>query len=83
MPTFEYYCPENSRTVEVLHGMTTELQTWGEVCEKAGVEAGDTPVDTPVEKLMGIGMMAAKPKPRSNGETPPSGGCCGGMCQGH
>lgn len=31
MPTYEYFCPENGRSVEALHGMNTTLTTWGAV----------------------------------------------------
>ena len=86
MPTYEYYCPENGRTVEAMHGMTTTLETWGEVCERAEVEPGPTPADTPVEKLLGAGMVVARrevPDPGACTGPTPGGGCCGGMCSGH
>ena len=52
-PTYEYFCPENGRSVEVLHGMSTTLSTWGEVCAAQDLEPGDTPTHTRVEKLLG------------------------------
>lgn len=52
MPYYEYHCEPNGRTLEVRHGMTEHLTTWGELAERAGAEAGDTPTGTPVERLM-------------------------------
>ena len=60
MPTYEYYCPDNDQTVEVMHGMSTTLDTWSEVCDKAEIELGTTPPETPVKKLLGTGMLATK-----------------------
>jgi predicted nucleic acid-binding Zn ribbon protein len=84
MPTYEYYCPTNHRTVEVLHGMSVAVATWGEACERAGIDPGTTPAEAPVEKLLGAGMVIAKSRPAEdfNCGNPMSGGggCCGGGC---
>ena len=82
MPTYQYYCTENHRTLEVIHGMSATVETWGELCAIAEADVGDTPAQAPVEKLMGTGMvLAKKPDP---GSAPPAGGCgCSGMCHGH
>lgn len=79
MPTYDYYCPSNDRTVEVVHRMAETLRTWGEVCERAGLDLGDTPAEAPVERVItgaaGIvgGTYASDPPPSG-------GGCAGGMC---
>ncbi len=52
MPYYEYHCDTNKQTIEVRHGMDERLETWGELAERAGVEAGTTPADTPVDKLL-------------------------------
>jgi hypothetical protein len=52
MPYYEYHCASNGRTLEVRHSMSERLSTWGEVAERAGMDAGDTPVDAPVERLL-------------------------------
>lgn len=52
MPTYEYYCPENQRRVEVLHGIKEKATTWGELCELAGTGLQGTPADAPVTKLL-------------------------------
>lgn len=52
MPMYEYFCPANEQTIEVEHGMRTTLATWGELCAAAGLEAGPTPADAPVQRLI-------------------------------
>ncbi|EGV52801.1 FmdB family zinc ribbon protein [Candidatus Endoriftia persephonae] len=80
MPTYDYFCETNSRTVEVSHKMSELLSTWGELCDKASIEPGDTPLDAPVKKLLsGPAVISGA----SRNEAPPcaSGGCCpGGSC---
>ena len=45
MPYYEYQCAANGRTVEVRHGMSEELTTWGQLVERAAVDQGETPGD--------------------------------------
>ncbi len=52
MPTYEYLCEINGRTVEVSHRMAEQLRTWGELCERAGISAGRTAPSAPVKKLI-------------------------------
>ena len=42
MPSYDYRCPANDRVVEVRHGMNDTVNTWGELCQLAGIEPGDT-----------------------------------------
>ena len=42
MPTYEYYCPTNHQTVEVMHGMSRIVSTWGELCDLAETKPGKT-----------------------------------------
>ena len=42
MPSYDYFCDENGVTIEVVHAMSDRLQTWGELCERAGLELGET-----------------------------------------
>ena len=71
MPTYEYHCDENGRSVEVSHSIGERLNTWAEVCERAGVESGDTADDAPVRRLIfaasfytrGSAAAAARPAP--------------------
>ncbi|MCB1773823.1 MAG: zinc ribbon domain-containing protein [Gammaproteobacteria bacterium] len=81
MPSYDYRCEANDRVVEVRHGINDKLTTWGEVCEKANIDTGDTPADTPVQRLItGGGIVGSSAL--SNPEMPPcgGGGCGGGMC---
>ena len=52
MPSYDYRCEQNGQVVEVRHKMSEKLTTWGEVCEKAGLELGDTPAEAPVQRLI-------------------------------
>ena len=52
MPFYTYLCPANGRQEEAMHGMSRTLTTWRELCEAAGLEPGDTPPDSPVEKVI-------------------------------
>lgn len=52
MPTYDYFCAANARTLEVRHGMNENIQTWGELCARAQVDADDTPPDSPVTRLI-------------------------------
>jgi predicted nucleic acid-binding Zn ribbon protein len=60
MPTYEYRCEANGRTVEVSHPMREKLTTWGQVCTAAGVDPGTTPASAPVEKLLSLSFVAGK-----------------------
>lgn len=79
MPKYDYICDTNGQTVEVSHPMQERLSTWGELCDRAGVAAGDTPLDTPVRKLI-TGAGIVRSGALKNPEAPPcqSGApCCG------
>jgi predicted nucleic acid-binding Zn ribbon protein len=52
MPVYEYYCPANGLSLEVVHPITATLKTWGEVCDAIGRALGDTPADAAVERLL-------------------------------
>ena len=82
MPTYDYRCETNGQTVEVKHRMSEEIHTWGQLCELAGIDAGDTIADAPVRRLATGGQVV---KSSSLGEASApacsAGPCCGGgMC---
>jgi predicted nucleic acid-binding Zn ribbon protein len=83
VPRYDYFCEANDSVVEVSHPMNDRLTTWGEVCERAGLAVGDTPLDTPVRKLI-TGGGIVRSGALKNPEAPPcqSGApCCGaGAC---
>ena len=74
MPYYEYHCPSNGRTVEVRHGMSQMLRTWGEVADHAGTAPDDTARDAPVERV----LSAPVPLTASGSEAPAQG--CGSGC---
>ena len=77
MPTYEYYCEANGKTIEVIHSMSQDLETWGEVCELSGSEVGKTPSESPViRQLSAISSLVPKGGGEQRGGS--SGGCCGG-----
>ena len=80
MPTYEYYCPSNQQTLEVMHGMSRAVSTWGELCELAEASPGKTAADTPVEKLLSAGMVISSQKDAPGMDCSNPGGCCGGGC---
>ena len=54
MAFYSYYCQKNGKTVEVWHSMNKKrFKTWGEVCQCAKMETGDTPSKAPVVRLIG------------------------------
>lgn len=81
MPSYDYLCSTNGRVVEVRHSMSEKLENWGEVCDKAGIELGDTAADAPVKRLITGGSVVSS-SALSNPDAPAcgSGGCAGGMC---
>ncbi len=82
MPTYDYRCETNGRTVEVKHGMAENLSTWGELCERTGVELGGTPADSPIKRLISGGQIISS-SVLSNPEAPAcnTGSCCpSGVC---
>jgi hypothetical protein len=82
MPTYDYRCESNGRVVEVMHRMSEQLHTWGALCDKAGVEPGDTPRDAPVTRMATGGNPITSSSPSGSDGAPAcmTGGCSGGMC---
>ena len=81
MPTYDYRCDANDRVVEVSHRMSEELATWGELCARAGIEAGETPLDSPVKKLATGGNFISGSRTSSPEPACSTGMCCpGGIC---
>ncbi len=79
MPTYDYLCEANGVQLEVRHAMQQQVSAWGELCELAGVDAGDTPRDAPVKKLITAAAVVNR-SALSNPEPACGGGCCGGTC---
>ncbi len=82
MPSYDYHCEANGRVVEVKHGMNETLSTWGELCERAGIEPAGASVDSPVKRLISGGQFI-RSSALSNPEAPAcnTGSCCpSGVC---
>jgi hypothetical protein len=80
MPTYDYRCEANDRVIEVNHRMSENLSSWGELCERLGMDPGATPASAPVHKLATGGNIIST---RGSGNAPAcgTGACCaGGMC---
>jgi len=75
MPTYEYVCPENGREVSVFHAMSVRIATWGELCDLASIDVGETDQSSPVERQIGTGFALP---PRSDKKLGIGGGCCSG-----
>jgi predicted nucleic acid-binding Zn ribbon protein len=58
MPTYEYVCEDNGRTVVVRHGMQVVIRYWGELCYAAQVPLGTTAFEAPVRKRMSAPAIA-------------------------
>jgi hypothetical protein len=82
VPTYDYRCDFSGKIIEVKHRMNERASTWGELCAIAGLDAGDTPLDSPVEKLI-TGGQVIRSSSLGDSPAPPcaNGPCCGsGMC---
>ena len=81
MPTYDYHCPENGQTIEVFHSMSTTLATWGDLCDAAEHDPGDTPRCTPIERQTGAGLMLgdAGDGAAAGGGHGPGCPCCSSM----
>lgn len=62
MPSYDYYCTANGRTVEVEHSMSKKLTIWAEVCYFAQIPLGDTdpqaPVSIAIKRAPGMAVPA-------------------------
>jgi predicted nucleic acid-binding Zn ribbon protein len=81
MPTYEYFCAANGRTVEVSHRMAEQLQNWGEVCSRAGVRPGRTGAAAPVRRLIsGAAVLTGQRRELAPADCAAGPACCGGGC---
>jgi predicted nucleic acid-binding Zn ribbon protein len=79
MPTYDYRCDANGRTLEVRHAMDTTVRTWGELCALLDTAPGDTPAHAPVRKLIS-GAAVLHSGNLGSGEAPPCEGGRGPSC---
>jgi predicted nucleic acid-binding Zn ribbon protein len=65
MPIYDYFCPSNNQKIEVMHSYRQEITTWGELCQLANCELGDTPENAPVRRVLSAPMLSI---PTSNSD---------------
>ena len=65
MPIYDYFCPSNNQPIEGMHSYTHEITTWGEVCQLANCDLGDTPKDALVRRVVSAPMLSI---PTSNAD---------------
>ena len=81
MPTYDYRCEANGQIVEVKHPMSELLKTWGELCERAGTDPGETPPDSPVNRLITGGQFIDSSSLSDAAPACTTGTCCPtGVC---
>lgn len=80
MPRYDYLCEANGQTVEVNHKMSEQVTTWGELCAIAEIDAGSTPPESPVTKLITGGSPLLKSNGGGMPPCGPGGGCGPGGC---
>lgn len=77
MPSYDYHCPSNGKTVEVEHKIAERIATWGELCRRAGVPLAGTPANAKVQKLITGGSIVRSAALGSKMERPCDTGPCG------
>ena len=80
MPTYDYKCEANGKILEVQHRMSDVVQTWGELCDLAGINPEGTPLTAAVTRLPTGGNVL---KSGLNESAPPcqtGAGCPGRAC---
>ncbi len=81
MPTYDYFCESNGVRLEVRHKMDETVATWSDLCRLAGIEPGDTPLQSPVKKLITAAALVNRSALSNPEPACASGGCCpGGAC---
>ncbi len=81
MPSYDYRCIENNRVVEVNHSMNEKLTTWGEVCERAGLDLDGISANSPVERLITGGQFINSNSLKNPEPSCATGSCCpSGVC---
>ena len=63
MPTYQYHCAANGRSLEVKHRMSETLSTWGELCTAAGLASDGTPADSPIAKVLAPTFVDSEKQP--------------------
>ncbi|MGR9107117.1 MAG: zinc ribbon domain-containing protein [Gammaproteobacteria bacterium] len=80
MPTYDYRCDTTGEVFEVKHRMQEVLKTWGELCERTGIDPGDVAPDSSVTRLATGGQVVKSSNLGERAAPCGAGGCGGGMC---
>jgi len=81
MPKYDYRYELNGQTVEISHAMNDAIHTWGELCLLADIDAGGTPADSPVHKIISGGFVATGVSPQASSHSYTAPTCCSsGAC---
>ena len=82
MPTYDYFCEANGQVIEVSHRMSERMETWQELCDRAGIEPGDTAGEARVQRLISGGNVVHSSSLGSGSPRPCDRGvpCRGGSC---
>lgn len=78
MPTYDYRCEANGQVLEVKHRMNEPVSTWGELCAMSGEMLGETPADSPVQRLATGGQVVKSSNLGSEAAPCGMGSRCGG-----
>jgi len=79
VPTYDYACEENGQTVEVQHRMNEVISNWGELCDRASIDAGNTARNAAVKKLA-TGGQVVRSSSLGDSAPPCASGGCGRSC---
>ncbi len=79
MPTYDYACEENGQVVEVQHRMNEVITRWGELCERADIDVGNTAKNAAVKKLA-TGGQVVRSSSLGDSAPPCASGGCGRSC---
>jgi hypothetical protein len=58
---YDYYRDANGQTVEVVHSISTLVASWGDLCQLARKDVGETDGKSPVRKIITTAPMANTP----------------------
>lgn len=61
MPRYDYHCDENGMTLEVVHGISRVIETWGELCALAQHDPGETDAAARVRRVITTPPMTNTP----------------------
>ena len=61
MARYDYYCDATGQTIEVVHSISALVDSWGDLCQLASRDIGETDESSPVRKIITTAPMANTP----------------------